>query len=282
MSRKKITVLDLQKRKEKAVPITMLTTYDYSGAVLVDRAEIDVALVGDSLGMVMMGYDSTIPVTMEEMLHHCRMVARGAHYALRVGDMPFMSYQADKVEALRNAGRFLKEGHMEAVKVEGGQETAEIIRAIVNAGIPVMGHIGLTPQSVYKLGGYRVQGKTAESAQQLLQDAVILQEAGCFSIVLEAIPAAVAAQISQKLHIPTIGIGAGAGCDGQVLVYHDMLGLHDKLQPRFVKRYANLAETILTALTAYREDVRARRFPTEEHTYPMGEGEEATFLERLY
>lgn len=282
MSRKKITVLDLQKRKEKAVPITMLTTYDYSGAVLVDRAEIDVALVGDSLGMVMMGYDSTIPVTMEEMLHHCRMVARGAHYALRVGDMPFMSYQADKVEALRNAGRFLKEGHMEAVKVEGGQETAEIIRAIVNAGIPVMGHIGLTPQSVYKLGGYRVQGKTAESAQQLLQDAVILQEAGCFSIVLEAIPAAVAAQISQKLHIPTIGIGAGAECDGQVLVYHDMLGLHDKLQPRFVKRYANLAETILTALTAYREDVRARRFPAEEHTYPMGEGEEATFLERLY
>lgn len=282
MSRKKITVLDLQKRKEKAVPITMLTTYDYSGAVLVDRAEIDVALVGDSLGMVMMGYDSTIPVTMEEMLHHCRMVARGAHYALRVGDMPFMSYQADKVEALRNAGRFLKEGHMEAVKVEGGQETAEIIRAIVNAGIPVMGHIGLTPQSVYKLGGYRVQGKTAESAQQLLQDAVILQEAGCFSIVLEAIPAAVAAQISQKLHIPTIGIGAGAECDGQVLVYHDMLGLHDKLQPRFVKRYANLAETILTALTAYREDVRARRFPAEEHTYPMDEGEEATFLERLY
>ncbi len=282
MSRKKITVLDLQKKKEKSQPIVMLTAYDFSGATLADKAEMDIILVGDSLGMVMMGLNNTAAVTMEEMLHHCRMVARGAQYAFLVGDMPFMSYQAEAAEAVRNAGRFIKEAGMEAVKLEGGAETADTVRAIVRAGIPVMGHIGLTPQSQSQLGGYRVQGKTAESAQHLLEDALVLQAAGCFALVLEAVPALVGSHISQRLKIPTIGIGAGVGCDGQVLVYHDLLGLHEKLQPRFVKRYANLSETIVTALAAYREDVRARHFPADEHTYPMGEGEDEAFLERLY
>lgn len=278
MERKKITVLTLQQKKAQGKPITMLTAYDYTGAALVDAAEIDVILVGDSLGMVVMGLDSTVPVTMEEMLHHCRAVARGAQYALLVGDLPFMSYQADIPEAIRNAGRLMKEGNMDCVKLEGGREMAATIRAIVNAGIPVMGHIGLTPQSQSQLGGYRVQGRTAAAAQALLDDALALQEAGCFAIVLEAIPAPVAEAISQRLTIPTIGIGAGVGCDGQVLVYHDILGLFDRLQPRFVRQYANLRQTILEAFTAFREDVAARRFPAEEHSYGMSAAEEAAFL----
>lgn len=277
MERKKITVLTLQQKKGRGEPITMLTAYDYTGAVLVDAAEIDLILVGDSLGMVVMGLDSTVPVTMEEMLHHCRAVARGAQYALLVGDLPFMSYQAEIPEAIRNAGRLMKEGQMDCVKLEGGREMAATIRAIVNAGIPVMGHIGLTPQSQSQLGGYRVQGRTAAAAQALLEDALDLQEAGCFSIVLEAVPAPVAAAISQRLTIPTIGIGAGASCDGQVLVYHDLLGLFDRLQPRFVRQYANLRQTILEAFTAFREDVAAGRFPAEEHTYGMNAAEEAAF-----
>jgi 3-methyl-2-oxobutanoate hydroxymethyltransferase len=227
--------------------------------------------------MVMMGLDSTVPVTMEEMLHHCRAVSRGARYALLVGDMPFMSYQADTAEAVRNAGRFMKEGGMDCIKLEGGREVTATARAIVNAGIPVMGHIGLTPQSQSLLGGYRVQGRTAAAAQKLLDNALALQEAGCFSIVLEAVPAAVATVISQRLTIPTIGIGAGIGCDGQVLVYHDILGLFDRLQPRFVRQYANLRQTILEAFTAYREDVLARRFPADEHIYGMSEAEQAQF-----
>ncbi len=277
MERKKITVLTLQQKKERGEPITMLTAYDYTGAVLVDAAEIDLILVGDSLGMVVMGLDSTVPVTMEEMLHHCRAVARGSQYALLVGDLPFMSYQAEISEAVRNAGRLMKEGNMDCVKLEGGREMATTIHAIVNAGIPVMGHIGLTPQSQSQLGGYRVQGRTAAAAQKLLEDALALQEAGCFSIVLEAVPAPVAAAISQRLTIPTIGIGAGVGCDGQVLVYHDILGLFDRLQPRFVREYANLRQIILEAFTAFREDVVARRFPAEEHTYAMSATEEAAF-----
>ncbi len=278
MSRKKVSILDIQKRKQNNVPITMLTTYDFTAAILVDQADIDIILVGDSLGMVMLGYSGTTGVTMDEMLHHCKAVARGASAALLVGDMPFMSYQADVAEAVRNAGRFLKEAGMECVKIEGGSETAATIRAIVRAGIPVMGHIGLTPQTVSQLGGFRIQGKTAASAQSLLKDALALQEAGCFSVVLEAVPAAVASYISQQLTIPTIGIGAGAGCDGQVLVYHDLLGLYDRLQPRFVKQYGAIGEAIVTAVQTYSEEVRSRAFPAEEHTYPMDEAEEAAFL----
>ncbi|MCB9418744.1 MAG: 3-methyl-2-oxobutanoate hydroxymethyltransferase [Ardenticatenaceae bacterium] len=277
MSRKKVTILDLQRKKNNKQPLTMLTAYDFTGAQLVDNAEIDVILVGDSLGMVVLGYDSTVPVTMAEMLHHCRAVARGTQYAFTVGDMPFLSYQADMAEAVRNAGLLLKEGRMDSVKLEGGREMALTVEAVSRAGIPVMGHIGLTPQSQSKLGGYRVQGKTAVSAHNLVQDALALEAAGCYSIVLEAVPEPVAIVISQKLTIPTFGIGAGAGCDGQVLVYHDLLGLFDRLQPRFVKQYARLGQTALDALVAFREDVINGRFPTVEHTYPMSVEEEAEF-----
>lgn len=278
MSRKKVTILDIQKRKKDKTPITMLTAYDYSAALQVDQADIDIILVGDSLGMVMLGYPGTTEVTMAEMLHHCKAVARGTAHAFLVGDMPFMSYQAEIAEAVRNAGRFLKEAGMDCVKVEGGREICDTVRAIVRAGIPVMGHIGLTPQTVSQLGGYRIQGKTAASAESLLKDALALQEAGCFSIVLEAVPAPVATVISEQLTIPTIGIGAGVGCDGQVLVYHDMLGMYDRLQPRFVKEYASIGEAVTTAVQAYAEEVRGRNFPAEEHTYPMKETEEAAFL----
>lgn len=278
MSQKKVTILDIQKRKQNNIPITMLTVYDFTAAVLVDQTDTDIMLVGDSLGMVMLGYPGTTQVTMAEMLHHCKAVARGASSAFLVGDMPFMSYQADTAEAVRNAGRFLKEAGMDGVKLEGGRETAGTVRAIVQAGIPVMGHIGLTPQTVSQMGGFRVQGKTAVSAQSLLEDALALQAAGCFSLVLEAVPATVALEISRRLTVPTIGIGAGAGCDGQVLVYHDMLGLYDRLQPRFVKQYGAIGEAIKTAVQTYSEEVRSRQFPAVEHTYPMDEAEEAAFL----
>ena len=278
MSRKKVTILDIQKRKQNKIPITMLTAYDFTAAILVDQTDIDIILVGDSLGMVMLGYSGTTQVSMDEMLHHCRAVARGTQNAFLVGDMPFLSYQADVAEAVRNAGRFLKEAAMDCVKVEGGREMADTVRAIVRAGIPVMGHIGLTPQTVSQLGGFRIQGKTAVAAKSLLDDALALEEAGCFAIVLEAIPATVAIHISQRLTIPTIGIGAGAGCDGQVLVYHDMLGLYDRLQPRFVKQYGAIGEAVVTAVQAFSEEVRSRTFPAEEHTYPMNAAEEAAFL----
>jgi 3-methyl-2-oxobutanoate hydroxymethyltransferase len=281
MERKKVTILDLSRKKTQAQPITMLTAYDFIGAALVDAAEIDIILVGDSLGMVIMGLESTVPVTMDEMLHHCRAVARGAKYAHLVGDMPFMSYQADRAEAMRNAARFLKESGMDSVKLEGGREMAGTIQAIVDAGIPVMGHIGLTPQSVSKLGGYRVQGKTAGAARKLMDDALAVEQAGCYAIVLEAVPAPVADEITRRLGIPTIGIGAGAGCDGQVLVYHDLLGLFDRLQPRFVKEYAHLRDTIQEAFQTYREDVIARRFPSEEHTYEMNAAEWEEFITGL-
>ncbi len=281
MERKKVTILGLEAKKSRRKPITMLTAYDYTGALLVDAAEIDVLLVGDSLGMVVMGLETTLPVTMDEMLHHCRAVARGAKYAHLVGDMPFMSYQAEIAEAVRNAGRFLREGGMDSVKLEGGQEMAATVRAIVAAGIPVMGHLGLTPQSVHKLGGFRAQGKTAVAARRLVDDALALQEAGCYAIVLEAVPAPVAAAISERLRIPTIGIGAGGGCDGQVLVFHDVLGLFDRIHPPFVKEYARLSETIVAAFAAYRADVQAGRFPAEEHTYPMSAEELAAFRSSL-
>ena len=281
MDRKKVNILTLQNKKKRGEPISMLTAYDYPSALLVDAAEIDMILVGDSLGMVVLGYENTTPVTMDEMRHHCRAVARGARYAFLVGDLPFMSYQADNAEAVRNAGSLMKAGRMDAVKLEGGEEMAETIAAIVRAGIAVMGHIGLTPQSQSKLGGYRIQGKTAVSAQKLYDDALTLQAAGCFSIVLEAVPAVVAREISAALEIPTIGIGAGAGCDGQVLVLHDLLGLYDNLQPRFVKQYANLRAAMIEAFAAYRDEVTARTFPAEAHTYPMAAEEESAFLQML-
>lgn len=277
MGKKKVTILDLQKKKDEGVPISMVTAYDLSSARLVDAAGIDVALVGDSLGMVMLGYKTTVPVTMDEMVHHCRAVAKGAKRAFLVGDLPFMSYQADKAEALRNAGRLMKEGFMDAVKLEGGGQDTETIRSMVQMGIPVMGHVGLTPQSISQLGGYRIQGRTARSAQRLLKDALALEAAGCFSIVLELVPAPVAEIVSRRLTVPTIGIGAGAGCDGQVLVYHDMLGLFEDFQPRFVKRYADLGPVIRQALESYKDDVTARRFPAEEHGYDMPEEELEAF-----
>lgn len=281
MPGKKVTVHDLKKKKEAGTPITMLTAYDYTSAQLVDAAGIDMILVGDSLGMVMMGLDSTVPVTMDEMIHHARAVSRGAASAFLVGDLPFMSYQTSTREALHNAGRFLKEARMDAVKLEGGVEQAPTVRAIVSAGIPVVGHIGLTPQSLSQLGGYRVQGRQANDAVRLLEDAFALEQAGCCAIVLEAVPAVVAAAISERLTVPTIGIGAGAGCDGQVLVYHDLLGLFDQLNPRFVKQYANLRVIIARALAAYRDEVVAREFPAEEHIYKMTAAEEALFLALL-
>ena len=278
--RKKNTTLTLRQKKARGEPITMLTAYDYATALAVDRAGIDSILVGDSLGMVVLGYANTLPVTMQDMLHHCRAVARGAQYALLIGDMPFMSYQASVDEAVRNAGRFLQEGGMDAVKLEGGRDRAEAVRGIVGAGIPVQGHLGLTPQSVHQLGGFRTQGKTAAAAQRLVEDAEILQEAGCFSLVLEAIPARLARLVSERLDIPTIGIGAGVGCDGQVLVTHDLLGLFDRFTPRFVKKYADLHAVMADAFGAYRTEVEARDFPAEAHSVEMPE-EDWSALQQL-
>ncbi|MFQ5945020.1 MAG: 3-methyl-2-oxobutanoate hydroxymethyltransferase, partial [Anaerolineae bacterium] len=232
MPEKPVTIRDLQNKKREGIPITMLTAYDYPTALVVDRAGIDVILVGDSLAMVVLGHETTLPVTMDEMLHHSRAVRRGAQRALLVGDLPFLSYQTGPAEAVRSAGRFLKEGGMAAAKLEGGREATPQIRAIVDAGIPVMGHLGLTPQSIHKLGGYRVQGKTKEAAERMLEDASLLEEAGCFSIVLEAIPAPIAAEITESVSVPTIGIGAGVSCDGQVLVLHDLLGMFDRFTPK--------------------------------------------------
>ena len=277
----KVTILDLQRKKQQEQPITMLTAYDYPGAMLVDEAGIDMILVGDSLAMTVLGYSNTVSVTMDEMLHHCKAVARGAKRAFLVGDMPFMSYQVEPTEAIRNAGRFMKEAGMDGVKLEGGREVVETIRAIVDAGIPVMGHIGLTPQTISKLGGYKVQGKTVDSARRLLADALALEEAGCFSMVLEAVPARVGELVSQQLTIPTIGIGAGAGCDGQVLVFHDVLGLFDRFTPKFVKTYAELKQPMLAALQAYRAEVETRAFPAEDHSYPIDDEEWRKIMEQL-
>jgi len=271
--RKKITTLTFRRKKERREPISMLTAYDYPTALAIDQSGIDCILVGDSLGMVVLGYQNTLPVTMEDMLHHCRAVSRGARYALLVGDMPFMSYQAAVSDAVRNAGRFLQESGMDAVKLEGGRERADAVRQIVLAGIPVMGHLGLTPQSVHQLGGFRPQGKDAEAARRLLQDAQILQEAGCFSLVLESVSARLAGLISRRLSIPTIGIGAGAGCDGQVLVTHDLLGLFDRFTPKFVKKYADLHGEMAHAFNEYRSDVESGAFPEEQHSVEMPDAE---------
>jgi 3-methyl-2-oxobutanoate hydroxymethyltransferase len=271
MSRKTITILDLQNKKEKHEPITMLTAYDYPTGLLVDQAGIDIILVGDSLAMVVLGRENTVSVTMDEMLHHCKAVALGAKYPLLVGDMPFLSYQVDVKEAIRNAGRFLKEGGMDVVKLEGGRDMAPTVKAIVNAGIPVMGHIGLTPQSISKLGGYRVQGKDVATARALIDDALALEEAGAFSLILEAIPSPVAKLITERVTIPTIGIGAGPDCDGQVLVIHDLIGLFDRFVPKFVKQYASIRPDIVEALKTYRDEVIAGTFPGPEHGYSMSD-----------
>ena len=271
--RKKVTTSFFRQKKERSDPITMLTAYDYPTALAEDQAGVDCILVGDSLGMVVLGYQNTLPVTMEDMLHHSRAVSRGAKYALLIGDMPFMSYQVSTEEAVRNAGRFLQEAGMDAVKLEGGRERVEAIRAIVSAGIPVMGHLGLTPQSVNQLGGFRPQGKTATAAKRLLEDAFLLEEAGCFSLVLESVPARLAELISKKLSIPTIGIGAGLGCDGQVLVTHDLLGLFERFTPKFVKKYADFHAEMQHAFTEYISDVKGRSFPTAEHSVEMDDNE---------
>jgi len=278
---KKVSLITLREIKERGEPIVSLTAYDYPTALAADAAGVDLILVGDSLGMVVLGYETTLPVTMDEMLHHCRAVARGAKRAFLTGDMPFLSYQADVAEAVRNAGRFLAEAGMDSVKLEGGGELASTVRAIVSAGIPVMGHIGLTPQSVHQLGGYRAQGRSAAAARALLDDALALQQAGCFAIVLESVPARVAALISERLTVPTIGIGAGAGCDGQVLVSHDLLGLFDRFTPRFVKQYANLRGEMLRAFERYHAEVRGREFPASEHTFSIGDDEWQALLDGL-
>jgi 3-methyl-2-oxobutanoate hydroxymethyltransferase len=275
---RKTTVRTLQAKRDRGEPITVVTAYDYPSARAADAAGVDVILVGDSLGMVVLGYDSTLPVTMDDMIHHARAVRRGAERPLLVGDLPFMSYQTGPEDALRNAGRFLQEAGMDAVKLEGGRRVAATVRALVEAGIPVQGHVGLTPQSVRALGGYRVQGKTREAALALLADARALQDAGCFSLVLESVPARLAAYVSERLEIPTIGIGAGAGTSGQVLVYHDLLGLFDAFQPRFVRRFAAAGEEIARGLAAYRAAVEDRTFPAAEHGYEIDDDEWRAFL----
>ena len=276
--RSKATLPGLLQKKRTGEAITMLTAYDYPTSLAADRAGVDIVLVGDSLAMVVLGHPNTLSVTMDEMLHHSRAVSRGARFALLVGDMPFMSYQVSVPEAVRNAGRFLQEAAMGAVKLEGGRERLEAITAIVGAGIPVMGHLGLLPQSIHQLGGFRPQARDANAAVKLAHDAMLLQEAGCFSIVLESVPARLAEWVSKSLEIPTIGIGAGVGCDGQVLVSHDLLGLFDRFTPRFVKKYADLHGEMMRAFSEYVASVEQRSFPSQEHTVEMPDKEWAAFL----
>jgi 3-methyl-2-oxobutanoate hydroxymethyltransferase len=257
--------------KERGEPIVMLTAYDYPTALLLDQSGIDAILVGDSLGMVVHGFDSTLPVTMDMMVLHCQAVRRGVQRIFVIGDMPFMSFQTTVDDAKRNAARLLTEGGADAVKLEGGRHMAATVRALVEIGIAVQGHIGLTPQSVSVLGGFKVQGKTVETARRMIDDAHALEDAGVFSIVLEAVPARLAEHITHSLRVPTIGVGAGVGCDGQVLVTHDLIGLFDRFTPKFVKRYATVAETLRGAFESYRDDVHARVFPAEEHAYNLPE-----------
>ena len=268
---RKVTIRDIANMKTRGEKIPMLTAYDYPTARLADEAGIPMILVGDSLGMVVLGYDSTIPVTMEDMIHHTKAVSRGAKRSLIVGDHPFMAYQIDTSQALRNSARFLQEGGAHAVKLEGGEGEAETVRRIVECGIPVMGHIGLTPQSVNRFGGYRVRGKGKEEANQLLKDAVALEEAGAFAIVLELVPTPLSRLITQRLSIPTIGIGAGPYCDGQVQVLHDMLGMYTDFVPKHARQYTRLAETMTDAFNRYISEVKGGSFPTEEESFKMDE-----------
>ena len=267
----RVSISQIKDMKQKGEKITMLTAYDYTTAKVIDEAGVPLILVGDSLGMVVLGYESTIPVTMEEMLHHTKAVVRGTKQAMVIGDMPFMTYHISVSDALRNAARFIQEGGAQAIKLEGGVTVAEKVRSIVNCGIPVMGHIGLTPQSIYQLGGYKVQGKTPEAALNMVEDARALEEAGAFAIILETVPAPLSALITQKVGIPTIGIGAGIGCDGQVQVISDILGLFTGFVPKHAKQYAKLADIIRAAVTKYDNEVKAGSFPTDEQSFSMDE-----------
>ncbi|MET0500050.1 MAG: 3-methyl-2-oxobutanoate hydroxymethyltransferase [Candidatus Binatia bacterium] len=262
----KVTVPEIVGRKQ-GEKITCLTAYDYSFARILDGASIDIILVGDSVGCVFQGQPNTLPVTLDEMIYHTRAVARGCKRALVVGDMPFLSYQVSREQAIRNAGRLLQEGGAEAVKLEGGVVIDKTIEAIVKIGIPVMGHVGLTPQSVHRFGGYKVQGKSREQRQTVVDDAVAVEDAGAFAVVLEGIPLDLAKEITERLTIPTIGIGAGPHCDGQVLVIHDMLGLFDDFTPKFVKRYADLKESITGAVNSFIKEVHEQKFPDKEHSF---------------
>ncbi len=274
----KKTVATFKAAKQNGEKLTMLTAYDYSTAKLIDEAGVDSILVGDSLGMVMLGYEDTVSVTMEDMLHHTKAVTRGAKNALVVADMPFMSYQTSVYDAVVNAGRLLKEGRAQAVKLEGGQEFCEHIAAIVKASIPVVAHIGMTPQSINAYGGFKVQGKSVEAANKIIEDAKAVEAAGAFAVVLECVPAKLAEIISKTVSIPTIGIGAGAGCDGQVLVYQDMLGMYSDFTPKFVKKYCSVGETMTAAFKGYIEDVKNGSFPEEKHTFTIADD----VLSKLY
>ncbi len=263
----KVTVPEIMNMKQEGEKITALTAYDYSFARILDQAGVDILLVGDSLGSVIQGQESTLPVTLEEMIYHTKAVVRGRNRALVVADMPFLSFQVSLEEAKRNAGRFLQEARAEAVKIEGGVTVHRTIEEIVQMGIPVMGHVGLTPQSIHRFGGYKVQGKERKQREIILQDALAVEEGGAFSVVLEGIPMDLAEEITQRLSIPTIGIGAGVNCDGQILVVHDMLGLFDKFTPKFVKRYADLKGIMADAVKNYISDVRKENFPDEKHSF---------------
>lgn len=262
-----VTISTILNKKREGGKITMLTAYDYPFAKIVDEAGIDIILVGDSLGMVVQGLDNTLPVTMDEMIYHTKMVSRAAKNAMVIGDMPFMSYQTGIEDAVRNAGRFLKEAGSSAVKIEGGAEVAEQIKAMTRSDIPVMAHIGLTPQSIHRMGGYKVQGKTEEAAERLIEEALIVEDAGAFSLLLEAIPMDLAKKITEKLSIPTIGIGAGPYCDGQVLVLHDVIGLFERFVPKFVKKYANMKEDVLKAIKEYKSEIEDGSFPSEKESF---------------
>lgn len=274
----KNTVTTLQMQKEKGEKITMLTCYDYSTAKLMEEVGINTILVGDSLGNTMLGYDDTLQVTMEDMIHHSAAVSRGIKDILLVCDMPFMSYQTSPYDAVVNAGRLVKEGHANMVKLEGGVEMAPTIEAIVKASIPVCAHIGLTPQSINSFGGYKIQGKTEAAAKKLIEDALAVEKAGASMVVLEGVPAALATLVTEKLHIPTIGIGAGNGCDGQVLVFQDMLGMFNDYVPKFVKQFATVGEIMKKAFKDYKDEVEAGTFPANEHTYAIDDG----VIEKLY
>ncbi len=278
MGKTKLTIPQFRQLKEQGKKFRMVTAYDYAFASLVDKTPIEMILVGDSLGMVVLGYDSTVPVTMEDMLHHIKPVVRGAKNTFIVGDLPFGSYNTSIPDAIRNANRIMQEGGADAVKLEGGSTVVNTVREMVNGGIPVMGHIGLTPQTATQLGGFKVQGKDAEAARKLVEDAQRLEEAGAFALVLECLPSPVAKMVSEKISIPTIGIGAGPHCDAQVLVIHDLLGLFDRFTPKFVKKYAEINKSIVNALNQYAEEVDTQAFPGPEHSFGMKEEE----LKRLY
>lgn len=274
----KNTIITFKQSKQQGRKISMLTAYDYSTAKLMDEAGINAILVGDSLGNVVLGYEDTLSVTMEDMIHHGAAVARGAKNAMVVVDMPFMSYQTSVYDAVVNAGRLMKEGRASAVKLEGGKEVCPQVKAITEAGIPVMGHLGLTPQSINALGGHRVQGKTQQAAQKLLDDARALQEAGAFAVVLECVPEKLADKVTKELEIPTIGIGAGSGCDGQVLVYQDMLGMFSDFTPKFVKKFANVGQVMKEAFKSYIDEMQQGSFPSQEHCYSIDDD----IIEKLY